>query len=47
MVQQWKIQKVDELSNDFKNHKVIAMVDLHDLPAATLLSIKTIVKKNG
>ena len=47
MVQQWKIDKVDELANDFKNHKVVAMVDLHDLPAATLLSIKTVVKKNG
>ena len=47
MVQQWKIQKVDELANDFKDNKVVAMVDLHDLPAATLLSIKTLVKKNG
>ncbi|MCK5474726.1 MAG: 50S ribosomal protein L10 [Candidatus Aenigmarchaeota archaeon] len=45
MVQQWKIKKVDELAEDFKNNKVACMIDLHDLPAADLLSIKTAIKK--
>ncbi|MBR9679093.1 MAG: 50S ribosomal protein L10 [Nanoarchaeota archaeon] len=40
MVQEWKKQKVKKLKNELKNAKVVGIVDLDELPAKQLQSIK-------